>query len=287
MFRSNNHLFVVFSVLVSASAWCTDARSQEPCRCSGDPIQTYNGGDSSPLNWRYGAYLMSPGDKASEKVVCYEKSVENTSDTEIRDISWKVAGFKRTYIPALTKKSSCPPVAGETKSAPTNGSLHFGVSSDKYDTTVLEPADGWVSDELASSVAYKSSFETAFSVDWLNNDGQHLSTMLSFRSNIFPSEKDSILEYLISNNGSAKASVLINLHATPDSRKDLPFIEKPVDIDANKSVRFQSKVGGVISVKPSSIIVYDENGDITAIETAAFFVPSDGKKVQSDQLFWD
>src|SRR5262249_58884008 len=110
--------------------------------CSGQRLKFFGGGDYRRLEWDFTAYLVRPGGADFPPLACYEKLVRNSDKTEVRNIKWEVANYRRRILVDIDK--ACPTLPGEVSQAPKDGPLHYGVSSEFYETSVLPPRDGWL-----------------------------------------------------------------------------------------------------------------------------------------------
>jgi hypothetical protein len=160
----------LISVIVTAPIILVGAASdaQSPsCGCpNARPIQARAEGDGSPLNWAFSAILRAaPSDPSRPRIICYYKMVENRSAQEVRDILWRVAGYQRTVIPPNSSRPACVDFAGEIKTAPEQGPLNFGTSSQAYDTTVWQPATGWLPKSTATETTSFEPLRSQFSFD--------------------------------------------------------------------------------------------------------------------------
>jgi hypothetical protein len=136
-----NRLTVLLFTVVLISG-LTSVHAQ--CECHGKLVANYDGGRNDPLRWFYNTYLVQEGRMNSQPLICYERTVINGSNANVLNILWNVAGYRRRSIPSKRLNSSCVTLAGEMALAPASGPLHYGVSSEQYDTTVHPPREGWL-----------------------------------------------------------------------------------------------------------------------------------------------
>jgi hypothetical protein len=283
-------------VLVFAGAACniSVARSED-CKCSGAPIGTpYSGGDGQPLKWLYSPSVVSSPAPPGQKIICYLKQVDNPSSTDVRDARWEVASFFRRIVPKGTSPASCPEVAGDTKPTPTNGPLNYGPSSEAYDTTVLQPKDGW--GQTASNSIGESSgpgaarvadgqvnTELTFYID--DQQGKPVSAHLSLASIAKSDKGKTYFTYSVVNNSEAPLAVLVNLSATSAILEKVPILQRPFWLKPGERRAFDGSTEGRNSLERAAIVVYDLNKKISAIDSAAFYtVP--GRKEVPDEAFW-
>lgn len=227
----------------------------------------------------------------AQKLVCYFKQVSNYGDTDVRDVRWEIASYFRRIIPKGASSASCPELAGETKPNPTNGPLHFGPSADAYDTTVLQPKDGWESASNSSSddraVARiddgKLNAAISFFVD--DKGGKPMPARLVLGSSAKSDGGKSYFTYFVSNDSEATLAVLVNLSATSAVLEKVPMLQQMFWLEPGEKRVFDATADGPKSIERAAIVVYDRNKNVSAIDAAAFYtVP--GKKAFSDEMFW-
>lgn len=283
-------IFFVAALTAYVLSDSTSLQAQE-CKCAGSPIGLpFSGGNSQPLKWVYSTYLVNSPPPPQQKLICYFKEVENKGNSEVRDVRWEVANFFRRIVPKGAMPSACPELAGDTKPAPTNGPLYFGPSSQGYDTTVLQPKDGW--GESASNV----------STDGLKGGGALIRTALAFaiedaqgkvgtaRLNFVSAAKSDgdkvYLSYTVENEGDVDFAVLVNLSATPTILDKVPMIQRPLTLAPGAHATYDVFTEGRGSIEPAAIVVYDMNKRISAIDAAGFYTVA-GKKERTDSSFWE
>jgi hypothetical protein len=131
--------FVSFVVLSFGQA----AHASHTCTCPGQALAGHKGGDRSPLAWSFDAFLVKEGTPNSPPLICYSRGVSNSSKLKVLNIRWEAASYFRRTIPGNDENYSCPTLPGELSASPKTGPLHYGISSEQYDTTVVPPKDGW------------------------------------------------------------------------------------------------------------------------------------------------
>src|SRR5262245_51957101 len=132
---------IIFPVVAWVLLLSHGAASAEICQCAGQQLNFFSGGDRR-LDWHFAAYLVRPGGADFPPLACYEKLVRNSDKKEVRNIKWDVANYRRRILFNVDK--ACPTLPGEVSPVPKFGPLHYGVSSEFYETIVLPPRDGWL-----------------------------------------------------------------------------------------------------------------------------------------------
>jgi hypothetical protein len=262
---------------------CGPIRAQD-CQCDGNPIgRPFSGGMGDPLKWVYTPHLVRP---SPQELICYYKEVNNKSNADVRDVNWEVAGYYRKIIPAGIARTACPQVAGDTKPAPTNGPLYYG--SSRYDTTVLQPKDGW---ETASASGPDGSntgsgpILTALTFDVEDGAGKLAAGRLTFVSSVKTDGDKNFLTYSVTNDSLVELSVLVNLTATSSILAKVPMIQRSFMLSPKEHRTFDAVAEGKSSIEPAAIVVYDMKKQISAIDTAGFYTVR-GIKEREDQMFW-
>ena len=265
----------------------SDAQSPS-CSCGpGTEFVARADGDASPLEWAFSAVQKDPGSPDRARLICYKKLVENKSGDEVRDIYWRVAGYKRAFIPPSAARPSCVDYRGEIKSAPENGPLNFGTSSQAYDTTVWPPVSGWKTDAASSEAGSFLPLKAEFLFDIRGEKGGHSESHIVITSSAFydTKEKTGTVIFDINNEGNSDVGMFMNI---PIPQK--PFYPKgmvsPYVSIAHKQTTFKIPVDEPPRFKPTTIIFYDTDGQIAALETAGLYVPASGKPLYSDYELW-
>jgi hypothetical protein len=269
------------------------ARAQD-CTCGGRAMGApYAGGNGQPLKWVYLPHVLNSPPPPAQKLICYFKQVDNKGNEDVRDVRWEVANFFRRIVPRSKSTASCPQVAGETKPAPSNGPLYFGPSSEAYDTTVLQPKDGW--GDSASNTTQETRLAgvdkgigqlnsaLTFFVD--DQQGRPVAAHLNFTSLAKFNGDKAYFTYIVQNDSEVSLAVLVNLSAPSAVLERVPMLQRPLLMKPGEKRIFDASAEGQSSAEPAAIVVYDVNKNITAIDSAAFYtVP--GKKEVPDESFW-
>src|SRR6516225_9609707 len=119
--------------------------------CSGQSVYSNSGGEETHLTWKFDAFQKNTN-ATDQKVICYIRNVVNHSASEVRDVRWDVARYRRDVIPANTARPSCNDYVGEINPRLEQGPLHHGVSSQAYDTTVRPPESGWLTKQAQAEL---------------------------------------------------------------------------------------------------------------------------------------
>jgi hypothetical protein len=273
------------AILLSAVAY---GQSIPTCSCpvTASALYRNEGGDSSPLFWKFEAYQKTPAGGQIKQVICYVRHVENRSTDQVRDVLWDIAGYRRDVIPAGAPRPSCTDYAGEMKTAPDQGPLYFGISS-RYDTAVTPPESGWVTTKKA-----EATFETSpplrsdFILDTRGKDGRLLPSHVMIESAASYDGKIGFFSFDIINDGERSVGIFLNVRAVPEMYKDVPPIERPVYLKPKERVIFKTAVAERPEFSPATIIFYGEDGKQAAMETAGFYVPISGTQMKSDEELW-
>jgi hypothetical protein len=276
------------SIITAALLLTTTAVGAQNCSScsSGSPIGKYSDGDGAPLYWAYAAYLVSPGAGKDSALHCYFRQIDNRSGSDVRDVRWVVANFFRRVIPKTSSRTSCPLVAGETKPSPSNGPLYFDTSSNGYDTTVLEPKNGW-GDQASNDRWNSPSFpplRTEIAADIDDGTGKTILARVVFESSVKQDNRTFYLTYVVDSD--VDLAVLLNLEATPQMLEKVPMLEKPFLLRAKKPVPFFVTTEGPVSAQPATVVLYDSKERISAIDTGGFYTIDGGKKQRPDRSFW-
>jgi len=267
----------VFLLSLSGLGW-----AQERCVCSGQQVKWENGGNGRPLWWHFGAYVVSAGGSDSPPLICYEKSISNGSDTEVRNILWKIAGYSRRVL--FDWDQACPTIPGQLSPEPKSGPLHYGISSESYDTTVLPPRDGWVQKAALEKVGDRSPIISAFNLSTTRSSAAVI-TITSFLT-IYPSVN--FLSYQIENSGNSPVRILLNVPVVGPMRQDLPFIDSGLIAPPNFRAVFHSKIIQPVQVRPATLLISDaETQEALAVDVAGVYAPVSGTLQHSDESLFD
>jgi hypothetical protein len=261
----------------------------------------YSGGNAQPLKWVYSPHILSAPPPPAQKLMCYFKQVSNKGDADVRDVRWEVANFFRRIVPKGTSPASCPQVVGDTKPGSTNGPLYYGASSEAYDTTVLQPKDGWGESASSSSptqfaelrdsnghvLVGDNKLDTALTFYADNEQGKPVPVRLIFTTGATPKGDDATqFKYFVTNDSEAPLGVLVNLSATPELLKSVPMLQRTLWVKPGDKLYFEGTAEGQKSIQQAAIVIYDSRRNIVAIDSAAFYtVP--GKKEVPDASFWE
>jgi hypothetical protein len=225
-------------------------------------------------------------------VICYLKQVNNRSTAAVRDVRWEVANFFRRIVPKGASPVSCPEYAGDTKPVPTNGPINFGPSSEAYDTTVLQPKDGWGQTasnsvgELSGPGAVRvADGEVNTVLTFYVDDRQGKPARLKLASTAKSDNGKTYFTYFVVNDSEVTLGVLVNLSATSSVLEQVPMLQRPLWMKAGEKRTFDASAIGQNLLERAAIVVFDANKNISAIDSAAFYtVP--GKKEVPDESFW-
>jgi hypothetical protein len=283
----------LITTCVALATLGTISYAQGPiCSCpTGTPALYANqGGDSTPLLWRFEAYQKEPPGSRQKQIICYVKHVENRSANDVRDILWDVAGYRRDVIRSNMARPSCVDYEGGMKLAPDRGPLHHGVSSQPYDTTVRAPESGWLN-RTAQAASDQTLLDhrplkSDFVLDTRAKDGQLRTSHVSVESLASYDGKVGVFTFNIANDGDGALAVFLNVPLTPQMYKDVPIAEKPVFLRPKERVSFKAMLSGRPEVAPGTVVFYGEDGNQAAQETAGFYVPAGGKSIRSDEDLW-
>jgi hypothetical protein len=257
------------------------------CTCSGTPVgMPFTGGDGNPLDWRYEEYFFKSGTEQSAPLVCYHKMVENKSGLDVRDVRWEVADFFRIIVKKGDQQASCPVIPGEMNAAPINGQLHFGPGSYSYETTVFQPKNGWDQTASAQNDENREPPHTVLAFDVIDAKGEPTPVVLTFLSEAKNGDDSSSISYYVENKSDTVLSVLVNLTASDSVLKSVPFIQRRMELPPGKGRYYNVDAKEQAVLKPGLIVIYDTKGQISAIDSAAFYTVV-GSKERPDRSFWE
>ena len=280
--------FLTFALIVCAGA--TAAAQTRTCACQGKLIRNkaISGGDSRPLTWDFSVSLQEPASTDKRQILCYLRNVFNHStEDDVHDVSWKVAYYERSLIPARTPQTSCLPLGGEVKSVPTPGPLTYGVSFQPYDTSVWPPEEGWLPKkaEATTSNPLQKSFdplqsEIAFA--YRTKDGELRASQVAISSGAdFDQEKKiGTLRLGIINGGKYPVSLFPNF---PGATK---YFSPERQFPANKEIDYEIPIGEPPVFRPTTILFYGDAGQVVAMDLAGLYVPANGVTKFSDEELW-
>jgi hypothetical protein len=282
--RRSKHLnllasaFTVFALISPAFAG--------DCVCQGRQVgPPFKGGNGQPLNWVYEEYLIS-ATPPSPVLICYHKVVENNSAMVVRDVGWEVANFYRNFIRKNEIESSCSEVPGELKPTPATGPLVFGPGSDRYDTTVFQPKNGWDQAAAEGNKANLAAIRTVLAFDIINADDVPTPVVLTFEGTARNRNNSSEIEYKVENDSDTSLSVLVNVTASKTIIEKVPFIQASMELPAHAQRSFPVTEDGRAAVVPGLIVVYDSHGRINALDSGGFYTVS-GVLARSNRSFWE
>jgi hypothetical protein len=278
------------------STFCNVSISRaQDCKCPGSPIGApYVGGNGQPLKWVYEPRVINSPLPPRQKLLCYFKQVSNRGTADVRDVRWEVANFFRRIVPKGTDPSSCPEVAGDTKPAPTNGPLYYGPSTDAYDTTVLQPKDGW-GDSASNGTtgvggkevvwAEDGKLNAAFTFFADDSEGKPVPARLILGSSAKSDGSKNYFGYFVMNDSTVPLAVLVNLSAASAVLEKVPMLQRMLWLKPGDKQGFDVVAEGPRSIERATIVVYDQNKNVTALDSAAFYTVA-GKKEVPDESFW-
>jgi hypothetical protein len=260
------------------------------CSCPTKTPALYqnNGGDSSPLLWRFEAYRKASAGARNDQIICYVRHVENTSPNEVRDVFWSVAGYSQDVIPAGAPRPSCVDFPGKMKDAPERGPLYHGISS-QYDTTINPPASGWIVKSAQNAAEAPSSdsppLRSDFVLDTRRKDGRLQSSHVTIESSASYDGKVGAFTFDVTNDGEGPVGILLNVPAFPEMYKDVP-VKEPFFLGPKERKKFITLVAQRPEFSPATIIFYGEDGKQAAMGTGGFYAPVAGKQLRSDEELW-
>jgi hypothetical protein len=291
-------------VWVLILAGLTPAAQAQTCMCDGPLLDHYEGGDKNPLAWAFRSHLAKPSANDAPPWLCYFKSVSNKSRAEVRRVTWEVAGFYRRFISAGMESSSCPVVPGEMKAAPRSGPLFHGIS-DRYDTTVREPKDGWkealvktsgrlvfipkIQPEVRSGYDY-GTLQSSFIIELAGGTPNRIADVRiasHARPITFLAAVGTELLYELINAGNAPIRLLINLPHDDLTAKEIPAVTTPVLLKPQDGVKFITSTQRQVGLQVATVVFYDALGEvIVAIESAGFYGLTEGSRTLNMNAVW-
>jgi hypothetical protein len=259
------------------------AVAQSPaCTCAGKLLHSEQGGQGDPLAWAFTATEKQPATSSQAPTICYVKSVVNHSPDDVRDIAWKVADYKRMIIPKNTPQPSCMDIVDHIKLVSDRGPLNFGTSSQPYDTVVWPPASGWKTKTAANETTSFEPLKSEFSFAYKAKNGEtEVSHVIIHSSATYNSEKkNGMLKFDINNDGKSDVFMFLNF---PDAVRYF-FPDRP--FPAGKEARFEIPVSERPEPKPTTVIFFNGDGGIAALDTAGLYVPEKGIVKFSHEELW-
>jgi hypothetical protein len=215
--------------------------------------------------------------------------VDDKGDMDARDVRWEVASYYRRLIKKGSLSSACPEIEGGAKPAPTNGPLYFGPSSDGYDTTVVQPNNGWETAATNEGSSGQSSSgntaTTQLSFDQ-DSEGGAVTTARIVFTNSFKDGKEPTISYSVENQSDMTFSVLVNLGASKMMLAKIPLVQRPLELPAHTRKDFVVSDEDKVTSESAEIVVYDARGRISAIDSGSFYTFK-GVKERSDRSFWE
>jgi hypothetical protein len=172
--------------------------------------------------------------------------------------------------------------AGETKPAPTNGKLYFGVSSNGYDTTIVEPKHGW------GDTANNSNFaplHNTITFDVENGDKTTFAKV-TLESSAKQADKGAYLNYSVRNDSDTQVFIQINLAATKAMIEKVPLFTG-LWMKSQDHRQFEVFAEGQTLIQPALVVLYDGSKRITAIDTGGFYTVTGAEKLRPDRDVWE
>src|SRR5262249_33775797 len=214
------------------------------------------------------------------RLACYEKLVRNSDKTEVRNIKWEVANYRRRILVDIDK--ACPTLPGEVSQAPKDGPLHYGVSSEFYETSVLPPRDGWLK-SVAVQNSDRTPLRSAFSLSQRKGQSDEL-RITSFMTSY---GMTNLLSYEIDYSGEVPIRILINLPVAARMVYDLPFVKGDTEIPAHSHQIFQTKIDEPATAVPAVLVISDAStNEALAIDVAGVYAPVKGERQFRDETLF-
>lgn len=237
------------------------------------------------MGWRFSASIVQRGESSSPSLVCYRRGVYNDSNGTILNIRWDVAAFRRRMIASRQEHASCSMLPGLVSESPASGPLHYGISSDAFDTTVLPPREGW-EQRAAQSEPQADEFPPIRSTFEFGLNTERAEATLTVHSYVTVANSRRRLVYEVENRGPAAVLFILNLPATSAMEAKLPFLQKPTLLESDSRRFFEADVEGRLTAQPATIIISDEKDPKMglAADTVGVYAPVGGKRPFSDRL---
>lgn len=162
-----------------------------------------------------------------------------------------------------------------------NGYLHFGITSQGYETTVRQPKAGWSTTSAAIFSPEWPVLSTSFSVDFLV-DGAARTADILFISSATQADGTTTLTYQIKNSGATFLDFAADMPLEMSGQ--VPFAQKAVHLKANDGLIFKATFRGKPNPVPSTLVIYGGDRQVAAIETVGLYV-TDGFKLDSNSSF--
>lgn len=267
--------------------------AQESCTCHGDRVDHFQGGDGKPLEWLFEVYLVKKSN-VGPSLYCYLKRVTNRSNLDVYAVRWNIANYRQENIYAGKEKQTCPQYIQDLASAPLNGPLNFGISSQSYDTTVKAPLGGWQSPTAGGNnnpyigAGYEwLKLESQFAFSTVGREGQHSSGLVAVESGVnFNYGGRASFYYVVTNRGPQPVSVFINLSTSKELIKEVPIADNFVSIASNESKKYAVDVSATVIAEPATIIIRNESGGTVLADRAGVFAIAGGYKSSLEGNPW-
>jgi hypothetical protein len=139
--------------------------------------------------------------------------------------------------------------------------------------------------------AEESSFErlrSEFSFDSRMPNGELQESHVVIYSSAFytPEKKEGQVVFDVQNEGPRPMAMFLNVPISSDNAKYLPLARERLGFKPGEKETFTVPIHERPRVRPTTVILYGEDGKRAALETAGFYVPAAGDTQFSDDELW-
>ena len=179
-------------------------------------------------------------------------------------------------------------MAGEIKPNPENGPLHFGPTSQFYETTVRAPAKGWPNpmSTAASAKEPLDDLRSEFAFFTPDANGRLALSRISVTSSAVPDAKGTTLTYQIENGGDSPVRVLFNPPATSQMVTEAAFIRQSSTIMPREKLTVSSFTQEELQSTTATIVFFNTQNDQIGMEAAGVYAPASARPYYPDDKFW-
>lgn len=235
-------------------------------KCTGKSAETiYRGGNSSPLTFHSLRNEQAPVDQ--QRVLCYERSVQNHSNANVPDVDWPVAGYYRKVLPP--GKPVCEVTSMPGPSDSPAGRLYYGPGRNDYPSTSYAPKAGWPALQAKASrlllpVSQERTppLQAMIQVPFTRSDGQSEIVSITLRSSVMRRDSGTFeYTYELLSDGERPIFVFWDIPQSQDLVRQFRNPDLPITLSPRASVK------GLVTSREepawtlSPVVVTDESRD--------------------------
>ncbi len=244
------------------------------CSCTGtsnDP--PLEGGDSKPLLWHSLKRLYMEGSNNSAAWYCFERRVDNKSDRDVTDVSWKVAGFEKDEIQKRDSTCDATALEGEKQPHP-KGPLNYNVGDKPYNTSVYAPQDGFGG--AAAQVLKPESTPALTSEIEILDPIRKTKAKIIFHASVKPSNEGNRFDYEVISSANAKVLVYWYVPLTESFRLDMDK-SHPLTAAQGETVTRSARSSDPIGWTAATVQIFDFDRRWLATGRASVYCSLKGK----------